>query len=110
MEVGLHLFGVLGGSGLSVIGGHMGVVVRRAYLVSGFMRVNMVDACGNVAIEKRGPLEAIAPDADQSALLPPGRPPNVAPCTQRPVISSLMIVIRLAEEWSSSSIEAKRVK
>ena len=62
--MGLHLFGVLRGSGLSVMGGHLGTVVRCAYLVSGFMRVKMVDACGNVAIEKRGPLEAIVADWD----------------------------------------------
>ena len=59
LEMSLHLFGVLGRSGLSVMGGHLGVVVRCAYIVSGFMRVKMVGACGNVAIEKRGPLEAI---------------------------------------------------
>jgi len=37
LEVSLHLLGILGRGGLSVVGGHVGTVGRYAYLVSGFI-------------------------------------------------------------------------
>ena len=68
----LDLLGVSGGSGLSVVGGHLGSVGRCAYLVSGFMGIEptpMVNACENVAIRDWGPSDRQAPVSD---LRPPG--------------------------------------
>ena len=56
LEVSLHLFGVLGRSGLSVVGRHLETGEVCLHLVSGFMQVEptAMNACGSAATRKWG--------------------------------------------------------